>query len=109
MRISDWSSDVCSSDLTEEQPIRTGRDGDGRSVRDLPAEDLLGERILHVFLDRPLQRPGPIDRIIALLRQPLDRKSVVKGKSESVSLDFGGSRIIQKKKHKQTYHTNKST
>src|SRR3546814_12480825 len=47
MRISDWSSDVCSSDLEQ-----------GR------------QRVLQRALNHPLQRSRPVDRIVAGLRQP---------------------------------------
>src|SRR3546814_3221896 len=102
MRISDWSSDVCSSDLEE------------------PPTEL--EQALAQHPDPATSRVGPEDlslleaaSLIALLRacsldhvrwtlSPLrdagnqDRKSVVSGKSVSVSVDHGGSRIIKKKK-----------
>src|SRR3546814_11917014 len=38
---------------------------------------------------------------------PLDRKSVVWGKSVSVRLNLGGCRIIKKKKQKNSYHNTK--
>src|SRR3546814_21155280 len=68
MRISDWSSDVCSSDL----PTR----------RDQPSRPARGRA----------GRPAPTPRRAA------DRKSVVEGKSVSVRVDLGGRRIIKKKK-----------
>src|SRR3546814_15943227 len=82
MRISDWSSDVCSSDLLPRgrqlrQPLPAPhREGDRRCRDDLRDR---GRR------DRPVRRPGQ------------DRKSVVKGKSVSVRVDLGGRRIIKKK------------
>src|SRR3546814_19714222 len=74
LRISDWSSDVCSSDLAWR--------GCRRSCRcSSPAR---GHR---ARLQRP--RPRPAHR---------DRKSVVQGKSVSVRVDLGGRRIVKKKR-----------
>src|SRR3546814_4898124 len=96
MRISDWSSDVCSSDL----PVRQGQARHGARRRAWPwlrqrgAEQGCGQR------DRP--DAGRLD----LLARPQgdlqgrghpDRKSVVQGKSVSVRLDIGGRLIITKK------------
>src|SRR3546814_7014712 len=86
MRISDWSSDVCSSDLAR------------------PAER-------HDDLEKGAERPGAVDRrrLLQRHRQPRQeaaqhpaRKSVVSGKSVSVRVDLGGHRIIKKKKRKHT-------
>src|SRR3546814_10937129 len=77
MRISDWSSDVCSSDL-------------GRAARPTAPGRARG---------RPGRRARRAGR-----RRPracrADRKSVVKGKSVSVRVDLGGRRIIKKKNTK---------
>src|SRR3546814_13060908 len=78
MRISDWSSDVCSSDLAEAS-------WRGRS---------------HVLctagrgaLIRPLHICGIAKPVMHACH---DRKSVVWGTSVSVRVDLGGRRIIQK-------------
>src|SRR3546814_3067389 len=78
MRISDWSSDVCSSDLryhrgTVRRHLQMARLGQGRPC--------LGHR-------HRLYGTGGHG----------DRKSVVSGKSVSVRVDLGGRRIIKKKK-----------
>src|SRR3546814_15844207 len=111
MRISDWSSDVCSSDLTAvaTADLPTGAmtlglrpecirpaalDGAPLAAR-VQVVERLGERTLpHVVLD-----------------DGTDRKSVVEGKSVSVRVDLGGRRIIKKKKQQQnkSSHTNKLT
>src|SRR3546814_20314653 len=85
MRISDWSSDVCSSDL--------GKRGNG-GVRRRP-ETVTMRRFATSggTAGVPSRRQGPD----ALERE--DRKSVVKGKSVSVRVDLGGRRIIKKKKN----------
>src|SRR3546814_20602414 len=87
MRISDWSSDVCSSDL---------RAGAGRPVQ---ARRLHRRRT--VCAGRARQRAGRRHR-----RCPPDRKSVVEGKSVSVRVDLGGRRILKKK---QTNHDEEHT
>src|SRR3546814_16300464 len=78
MRISDWSSDVCSSDLQSDFDAvladRFGNAVGGESWHEDVAARLRGRGIS--------------------LR---DRKSVVSGKSVSVRVDLGGRRIIKKK------------
>src|SRR3546814_16150271 len=107
MRISDWSSDVCSSDLAEHgrenaqgshYPCQHRRKGNGGAfgtadrcggLRQSPegAHDVAGRSDDHLS-DHQGQAPGPTE----------DRKSVVEGKSVSVRVDPGGRRHIKKKK-----------
>src|SRR3546814_11820828 len=99
MRISDWSSDVCSSDLIMQQP-------DGAAIA--AAKDMLDGGSLVIL--REERRPymivelvfpggkGPVARHDQPIDQSRDRKSVVSGKSVSVRVDPGGRRIIKKKK-----------
>src|SRR3546814_12196940 len=107
MRISDWSSDVCSSDLGPRVPgawlcqpgraaaaaghARTAGRTRPRLRRRAPAQHLRepgadGTRHPHLT-------PAPH----MLAGQPADRKTVVKGKSVSVRVDLVGSTIIKKK------------
>src|SRR3546814_16925290 len=82
MRISDWSSDVCSSDLVERVA-----GGAGVVPGDLRAErDRIGRGRGHVA-----------DRCRGRGRR--ERKSVVEGKSVSVRVALGGSRNIKKNKN----------
>src|SRR3546814_6183574 len=83
MRISDWSSDVCSSDLG----------------RRLFAALVARRQAPRLRLDRGRQRPalGALDGW-----RRGDRKSVVSGKSVSVRVDLGGRRIIKKKPYMNT-------
>src|SRR3546814_1898128 len=92
MRISDWSSDVCSSDLTAEQQIPVAAaqlpPQQGRSHRRQQHRANFRNhggltQIHRVALDQDARAQG-------------DRKSVVSGKSVSVRVDLGGRRIIQK-------------
>src|SRR3546814_11651742 len=97
MRISDWSSDVCSSDLLGQglgrlsgKVFRIGHLGD---FNDLSLCGTLAGVEMGLAAARvPHQRGG------------LDRKSVVEGKSVSVRVDLGGRRIIKKKKNMTTMH-----
>src|SRR3546814_1336824 len=86
MRISDWSSDVCSSDLDDVRLV-LAQDGIARPSRSI------GE-----FADDGVRPSGRRDAR-GVLRHERDRKSVVSGKSVSVRVDLGGRSIIKKKKN----------
>src|SRR3546814_12903172 len=118
MRISDWSSDVCSSDLAQrrlgDQFRFAGEDlvavALGRQLRELLVEfqivsDDGGNRRRHGLVDVarierraqlllgfPAAQEGDAPRAAVT-----DRKSVVSGKSVSVRVDLGGRVIIKKK------------
>src|SRR3546814_14348551 len=110
MRISDWSSDVCSSDL---MPHASGqphcrcacRGSDGRGGTSAGGADTT------------CGRAGATDTGIVLGRIDLVRrakyrgvrKSVVSGKSVSVRVDLGGRRIMKKKTNKAIVYNNKRT
>src|SRR3546814_11597317 len=125
MRISDWSSDVCSSDLlglpagplrphptSHESPIRhPGESWDfvppGSALSpEIPA--FAGMTIAGSWPHRPQiatapphasRHPDPAPRYFRFPRlSGRDRKSVVSGKSVSVLVDLGVGRIIKKKK-----------
>src|SRR3546814_14282514 len=105
MRISDWSSDVCSSDLAADAAYMKLNIGTYNGVRYTRITlDLANPRVyamLHKILRAEIgdkirlfsipkdHGPGPVD---------VDRKSVVEGKRVSVRVDLGGRRIIKKKK-----------
>ena len=55
----------------QEQAEGARGDPDGVTVADLAGKDLLGQRVLQLALDDPLQGPGPIDRVVAGVGQPL--------------------------------------
>src|SRR3546814_16168548 len=114
MRISDWSSDVCSSDLVAPAPSpRAGREfarhdrlgADCGLARRIPAfltqilmllVAVVAALVLVLLLRR--RRGGGRQRALAqLLDAAEDRKSVVLGQSVSVSVDLGGRRLIKKK------------
>src|SRR3546814_19855239 len=119
MRISDWSSDVCSSDLAktlsslrclalrhrirgvQQLFVAEGNDVDGRGRRQSSgvhdgASDRAAEERWHAVADLPI---GPDLRLRAL--DPVgarleDRNSVVEGKGVSVRVDLGGRGTIKK-------------
>src|SRR3546814_15513593 len=103
MRISDWSSDVCSSDLL------SNMDANSMDLSDVAANSLPG-MIFDLKRNPGFAPYGPatgkmLNGKYATARSAgnylaglKDRKSVVYGKSVSVRVDFGGRRIIKKKK-----------
>src|SRR3546814_12697437 len=110
MRISDWSSDVCSSDLG----------GLARQVVLDHAQPLLGVRGVVVGNHRREQAgvvrvlagadadpalPLRVGQVLVGEGVELDRKSVVEGKGVSVRVDLGGPRIIKKKKNNKKTRT----
>src|SRR3546814_9156676 len=87
MRISDWSSDVCSSDLCSHGAAAAPCE---QGVGIVGAQDLdVGHEQVGVALDRR--------GLLAERRRIGDRTSVVSGKSVSGRVDRGGCRIIKKK------------
>src|SRR3546814_14924354 len=107
MRISDWSSDVCSSDLAApdfeilHDPL--ANNGDDGAYRYRPPLSRHGhqEQRLHLHF-REYRREadsGLLDPAGAISVHQ-DRKSVVKGRSVSVRVDLGGRQIIKNKKQR---------
>src|SRR3546814_17435063 len=107
MRISDWSSDVCSSDLRG-HGFAAGVVGapavlhffcEVRQQPELTSLNPSAAELVEPDEGRELQRP---DFAVEFRRRRAfgDRKSVVSGKSVSVRVDLGVRRIIKKKKRK---------
>src|SRR3546814_20802497 len=105
MRISDWSSDVCSSDLTSascctitSRLIRSAKwaaSAPRRGARPATASSP-GARYARCCRRR---RSFPT-RSASFQTSPGARKSVVEGKSVAVRVDLGGRRSINKQKYK---------
>src|SRR3546814_18661104 len=103
MRISDWSSDVCSSDLDNENvnsafemvgPAEANIDSltagcNTNNVVEINKNDIRGLVNLN---------PGGYDT--DEFQANIDRKSVVEGKRVSERVNLGGGRSIKKKKKK---------
>src|SRR3546814_13821122 len=102
MRISDWSSDVCSSDLGGPHPSQTRHEQrpDAACPRYPHPKEARQDCLADAARCLPVPRLTPCGPVRSP-RHPAspDRKSVVTGKSVSVRVDLGGRRIIQKKNH----------
>src|SRR3546814_12292358 len=88
MRISDWSSDVCSSDLAE------ANEEEKRRVEEKRRAEENAER-------NPVEVPAEPEVAPAEVRSEERRV----GKSVSVRVDLGGRRIIKKKNTKRKKRT----
>src|SRR3546814_20423968 len=92
MRISDWSSDVCSSDLAS-----------ACGAKEAEAGRLLGRKRTPIKVSTLAMDRSRIESHIRPLigrRKEIGRASC-RGKSVSVRVDLGGRRILKKKKYKQ--------
>src|SRR3546814_12739702 len=105
MRISDWSSDVCSSDLCSHPPPS------------LPVVVPVHASPVHARL-RFAAAPGPGAESSIRRPEPASNRCSASGRSEerrvgkewSVRVDLGGRRIIKKKKNTHTHqNTTKTT
>src|SRR3546814_12268003 len=101
MRISDWSSDVCSSDLSRPAIERIADGPPTRSSHGKPplqSGQFSGSDQATIHGQCDAVRTAYL--ICAGSGQPksADRKSVVSGKSVLVRVDLGGRRIIKKTK-----------
>src|SRR3546814_16880868 len=114
LRISDWSSDVCSSDLrpapAASVPVRRENFHSGlpHSLhRDCRRRQ--GSACGHPLV-RCCSAPARLKwrYCSAPVRPSIDRKSVVSGKGVSVRVDLGGRLYIQKKKHEKIIHKKKT-
>ena len=63
----------CRPPRGEKQPAIRQSNDDRIRRSEGPAQDLLGQGILHVLLNGSLQRPCTVDRIVADVAQELDR------------------------------------
>src|SRR3546814_11306620 len=113
MRISDWSSDVCSSDLAVILRRIARRQRQRRATEQRGRKDLFRHiplLRLCLTLTSSLRRTGAGCKKISCRGRGgfwLDRKSVGSGRSVSVRVDVGGRRII-KKRHTQNYMGSKN-
>src|SRR3546814_11890099 len=105
MRISDWSSDVCSSDLARPRRFHRQMDRAGgprpaahRRHRRRTRDARRGGAGDRAGIARGAGGTGQ-DRRPGYPRSRADRKSVVSGKSVSVRVALGGRRIMKKKNY----------
>src|SRR3546814_21048201 len=101
MRISDWSSDVCSSDLRQVEALGANLTLDPEQVAECIQATGIGfmfapahhSAMKNVAAVRKELGVRPIFNILG----PLDRTSVVQGKRVSVRVDLGGRRLFNKR------------
>src|SRR3546814_11099838 len=91
MRISDWSSDVCSSDLFTDLPV-----DEIARLESLEGAEINEAKIILANEATAMCRGREAAEAAAETARKTDRKSVVQGKSVSVSVDHRGSGIIKK-------------
>src|SRR3546814_11297463 len=100
MRISDWSSDVCSSDLHAQICGHWPEDAAAPLDDQCPAgQGVIRDWNHHGYVQTERNVRFLADDIVSAWKQigdGKDRKSVVSGKSVSVRVDLGGCRIIKK-------------
>src|SRR3546814_16999594 len=97
MRISDWSSDVCSSDLRHRLGLAPAPDQDSRFLARATNTDLTLGQELSILAIAMLTSKSASGVTSAGFIPLADRKSVVSGKSVSVRVDLSGRRIIKTK------------
>src|SRR3546814_13885053 len=117
MRLSDWSSDVCSSDLRSlsRRPRGTTKTPSGTALRPRPVRltaastctDATGAGAIasSARAQPPTSVSSVTHRTEVWMAIGLDRESVVLGKGVSVRVDLGGRRILKKT---QTEHRTKT-
>src|SRR3546814_18886240 len=111
MRISDWSSDVCSSDLTlarerhlYEQKV-TARADYEQAQAEAAAAAAEARRAQVAAGAANVTRDGSGAIVASTISGRVERTSVVKGKSVYVRVDLGGRRNIKKKRNNYTTTT----
>src|SRR3546814_20654686 len=104
MRISDWSSDVCFSDLAIDTADRAFRRPDPALQEIGARRDMLAHRLdLCILAPDTVQHLGRrrhMFRRQALHALDVERKRVVKGKSVQVRAELGGGGVIEKQKNR---------
>src|SRR3546814_12260431 len=109
MRISDWSSDVCSSDLPDrasspygEAAVKVARIAFAAMIAVTTPCALAQARAdartgywWYQAPPAPVEEPDDPDAVV----KPVDRKRDVEGQSVSVRVDLGGRRINKKKQN----------
>src|SRR3546814_18354248 len=105
MRISDWSSDVCSSDVyvgdvlcTYADILRIGRTSIAIHIEAWALRSSQGERV------KVTEGTFTLVAIDDAGRPRPERKTVVEGKKVSVRVDLGGRGILETKRHTHEHH-----
>src|SRR3546814_12130389 len=100
MRISDWSSDVCSSDLETDQKPAPDANISAIALDTGQAPPVIGVAPPMQAAAAPADEPSSPQPVQAVRTEIAaeDRKSVVQGKRVSVPVANGARRILQKNK-----------
>src|SRR3546814_13906259 len=103
MRISDWSSDVCSSDLADAIDAATDA-ATAEAAAD--AAEAAADAAAAVEVSDEAMEAGEAAVAAAAEEATVqeDRKSVVTGKSVAVRGNLGGRRSIKQQKRQYTHH-----
>src|SRR3546814_18123886 len=109
--ISDWSSDVCSSDLHMDDNLMEVSPDQGadkvafyqhparlRALRVQLEQASLAYFSTEALRDRMVELGVTMNSYVGPICAAVDRKSVERGKSVSVTLNLGGGRLLKKKK-----------
>src|SRR3546814_20322807 len=95
MRISDWSSDVCSSDLpSDTNAVRIALTSQGVALAGSTHRLLSAYECINAYLNLHFPKSEQLQSFFDYLGRSEERRV---GKSVSVRVDLGGRRIIKKK------------
>src|SRR3546814_11947216 len=102
LRISDWSSDVCSSDLGDSRTIYVEACTEKEEEGDFNLKSGTVLVVLHGALDITIEGTNETfkkvsDCLVVVETVTIDRKSVVSGQRVSVRVDLGGRSILKYK------------
>src|SRR3546814_14490575 len=109
MRISDWSSDVCSADLfanREDRQVRLVKQGFAGAIERQQQDQLQWIKQVVGELDQWLVEPPPCSDQRAQQRGRADRQSAVLGKSVAVRVEHACGRILTNKTNQSDYYQN---
>src|SRR3546814_12263433 len=98
MRISDWSSDVCSSDLIGDTPLCKARKGEKSQTRSDP---LPKECPACNFLKPPKVRECPVCKFVPEITSDIEEE-------EGQLVQIGGKKREQSKAEKQLWYSGRS-
>src|SRR3546814_18036910 len=98
MRISDWRSDVCSSDLPHGIPHPAAPSSGTPQMSHGKILVVDDDAAIRTVVSEALKQEGHEVRAVPDIAALRGRKSVVEGKRVAVSVGLGGGRVIKNKK-----------
>src|SRR3546814_6971915 len=91
MRIRDWSSDVCSSDLVGSGRVICGLSGGvDSSVAAVLIHEAIGDQLTCVFVDHGLLRGGEAEEVVAMFRDAYNIPLIARDASEVFLRELDG-------------------